>query len=575
MSFETLRDSDDVFDALVIGSGVTGGWAAKEFCERGYRTLMIERGPLVEHRKDYPHESKPPWDMPQRGRVPLAEAEQRQAVQKNCYAYNDFNRQFFGDDRDLPYSTASGTRFTWYRGNQLGGKSLIWARQSYRLSEFDFEANAKDGHGNDWPLRYADLAPWYAHVERHAGISGARDGLPQIPDSESLPPFDMTAPERAIGERIEAAFPDRNFVIGRTANLSQPTQLHLEQGRVACQARTECDRGCSFGAYFSTQSSTLPAAARTGKLAIAPNSVVHSLIFDEASGRVRGVRVIDADDRSERRYFGRVVFLCASTLGSTQLLLHSTSRSFPTGLANRSGVLGRYLMDHNYNAFISARVPGFEDAYYRGRRPTGIYVPNFHYEPGRYHRDFQRGYALGGSAYRVSNWRGGAARDGFGADFKEALTGTGDWGFNFYAQGEMLPRAENQVTLHPSNKDKWGIPQLHFDVRWSDNERRMMESAAEEGTAMMRAAGLEAIEAHVQDGAPGAGIHEMGTARMGRDPASSVFNGFNQAHDIDNLFCTDGSVFCSSATQNPSLTYMALTARAVAYAVDEMKNRRI
>lgn len=575
MSYDTLRDSDEVFDALVIGSGVTGGWAAKEFCEKGYRTLMVERGRLVEHRKDYTNESRPPWDMPHRGKVPLAEAEETQALQKNCYAYNEYTRQFFGNDRDLPYSTEPGTTFTWYRGNQLGGKSLIWARQCYRWSNFDFEANHKDGHGNDWPLRYADLAPWYAYVERHAGISGNRDGLAQIPDSESLPPFDMTAPELAIKERIEAAWPDRNFVIGRTANLSKPTQLHLEQGRVACQARTECDRGCSFGAYFSTQSSTLPAAAKTGKLSIAPNSVVHSLIYDEDSGRVRGVRVIDSEDHSERRYFGRLVFLCASTLGSTQVLLNTKTPSFPNGLANRSGVLGRYLMDHNYSAFVSARVPGFEDAYFRGRRPTGIYVPNFHYEPGRYHRDFDRGYALGGSAYRTANWRGGGWSDGFGADYKSSLTGAGDWGFNFYAQGEMLPQADNQVALHPTKKDRWGIPQLHFNVRFSDNERRMMKSAAEEAEAMMRRAGLEGIKSQIYDGSPGAGIHEMGTARMGRDPADSVFNGNNQAHDIPNLFCTDGSVFCSSATQNPSLTFMAMTARAVDFAVGEMKNQRL
>ena len=571
---DIVRESAEQYDAIVIGSGVTGGWAAKEFCERGHRTLMIERGRMVTHRQDYEGEGVAPWDMPHRGRVPLKEAQADQPIQSRVYAYNDHNRHFFGNDRELPYSTEEGTRFRWYRGNQLGGKSLIWARQCYRWSDFDFAANAADGHGNDWPLRYADLERWYGYVERHAGISAARDGLEQIPDSDSLPPFDMSSPEKDIKRAVEAAFPGRHMVIGRTANLSKPSQLHLEQGRAPCQARVECDRGCSFGAYFSTQSSTLPAAAKTGNLHIAPDSVVHSLITDESGEQVVGVRVIDNNDLSEREYFARVVFLCASTLGSTQILLHSTSRRWPNGLANDSGVLGHYLMDHNYNAFIHARVPGYEDETYKGRRPTGIYVPNPHYKPSLYHPDYLRGYSFGGSAHR-GGWQGAGWRDGFGAAFKDAISQAGSWSFNLYAQGEMLPHFDNEVSLHPTKKDKWGIPQLHMNIRWSKNERRMMEDAAETGEAMMKAAGLENIKAYVQEGAPGAAIHEMGSARMGKDPKDSVFNGWGQAHGIPNLFCTDGAVFCSTATQNPSLTFMALTARAVDYASGEMKNRRI
>ncbi|HEX5788790.1 MAG TPA: GMC family oxidoreductase, partial [Woeseiaceae bacterium] len=388
------------------------------------------------------------------------------------------------------------------------------------------------------------------------------------------PPFEMTSPERAFKSAVEKRFPGRNVIIGRTANLTEPTELQISLGRVLCQARDQCMNGCSFGAYFSTQSATLPAAARTGNLHIAPHSVVHSLIYDAQNRRVRGVRVIDNEDLSEREYLGRVVFLCASTLGSTQILLNSRSRHFPDGLANSSGVLGHYLMDHNYNSLAHARVPGYLDEYYKGRRPTGIYIPNFHYEPGRYAKRFVRGYAIGGSAYR-SGWEGKGWQDGFGAAFKDSLGAAGDWGFSLYAQGEMLPRYDNQVALHPTLKDKWGIPQLQIDCRWSDNELAMMEAANEAESAMLEAAGFEDVTARVRGEEPGLAIHEVGTARMGRDPKESVFNGWNQSHDVPNLFCTDGATFCSTGTQNPSLTLMALTARAADYAAREMKEKRI
>ncbi|MDM7860185.1 GMC family oxidoreductase [Alteromonas sp. ASW11-36] len=571
-----ITDTREEYDVIIVGSGVTGGWAAKEFTERGFKTLMIERGRKVEHRKDYPTEGKGPWEFPERTKVNNLLIEQQYKQQSRSYAFNDTTKHFFGNDRDLPYSTAEGTDFNWIRGNQLGGKSLTWHRQSYRMSEFDFNANKADGHGNDWPIRYTDLKPWYSYVEQHAGISGNRDGLPQLPDSESLPPFEMNSVEKEIQRQFAQIYPDRPMVIGRCAHLSVPTEYHMQHGRVMCQARDECQKGCSFGAYFSTQSSTLPFAAATGNLSIAVDSIVHSLIYDEATNRVRGVRVIDDNDLSTREYFAKVVFMCASTLGTTQIMLNSTSKAFPNGIANSSGVLGHYLMDHCYNAGAGGFVEGYEDEYTSGRRPTGIYVPNFQYEPSRYKKHYVRGYALGGGASR-GDWRGKAHGDGIGADFKTSLTRLGSWYFGLYAQGEMLPRFENQVSLHPTKKDKWGMPQLHFNVSWSENERLMMEDCAQECEGMLKKIGVQNINSFVSTdhNPPGSAIHELGTARMGRDKKESVLNGYNQCHDIPNLFVTDGASYCSSATVNPSLTFMALTVRAVDYCAKEMQQRRI
>ena len=571
-----INDTTEEFDVIVVGSGVTGGWAAKEFTEKGYKVLMIERGRIVEHRKDYPTEAKPPWAFETRTKVNNLLEQEQYKIQSTCYAFNDATKHFFGNDRDLPYSTEGDTDFWWIRGNQLGGKSLTWHRQSFRMSEFDFTANAKDGHGNDWPIRYKDLADWYSYVERYIGVSGAKDGLEQLPDMETQKPFEMTKVEADAQRKLAEAFPDRPMIIGRAAHLTEPTELQVSQGRVVCQARDECQKGCSFGAYFSTQSSTLPAAAKTGNLQIAPNSVVHSLIYDEARNRVRGVSVIDADTLSTREYYGKTVFLCASTLGSTQILLNSTSKRFPNGLANSSGVLGHYLMDHCYNARASGMIEGYEDEYYSGRRPTGVYIPNFQYTPEKYKKHYVRGYALGGSAGR-GNWQGGAYQDGIGADYKNQLTKPGPWHFGFYAQGETLPRFENQVSLHPTKKDKWGIPQLHFNASWSENEYAMMEDCAYECERMLKAMGAVNITSAVstKEKPLGSAIHELGTARMGKDPKESILNAYNQSHDIPNLFVTDGASYCSSATVNPSLTFMALTARAVDYCVKEMKNKRI
>ncbi|WP_339719202.1 GMC family oxidoreductase [uncultured Paraglaciecola sp.] len=571
-----IHESDQEYDAIVVGSGITGGWAAKEFCERGMQTLMIERGRVVEHRKDYIGEGKGPWEFANRTKVDNLLVEEKYNVQKKCYAFNDATKHFFGNDKDLPYTTKKGTGFDWIRGNQLGGKSLIWHRQSYRLSDFDFSANKADGHGNDWPIRYKDLESWYSYVEKFAGISGSTEGLEQLPDSEFLPPFDMTAPELHVKQKIEEQFPDRQLIMGRTAHLTQPTQLHMEQGRVTCQARNECQKGCSFGAYFSTQSSTLPAAAKTGNLSIAPNSVVHSLIYDEKTQRVKGVRVVDNDNLSTREYFAKVVFLCASTLGSAQIMLNTKTKSFPNGIANSSGVLGHYLMDHNYNAGATGTVEGFDDKYFSGRRPSGILVPNFQYKPSLYKKDYVRGYGLAGGSHR-NNWQGNAHQNGIGVDYKNQLNKPGKWSMGLHAQGEMLPRFENYMALHPTKTDKWGIPLLDIDCTWSENEKLMMADAEQTAFDMLTKAGLTDVTSYnsIAKNNPGLAIHELGTARMGRDPKDSVLNGFNQCHDVDNLFVTDGASFCSSAVQNPSLTFMAITVRAVDYCVKEMKSRRI
>jgi len=571
-----ISDSTETYDVIVVGSGMTGGWAAKEFTEKGFKTLMVERGRKVEHRKDYPTEGKGPWLYPNRTKVPLKDVAENYRIQQRCYAFNDMTKHFFGNDKDYPYSTPDNKDFTWIRGNQLGGKSLTWARQSYRMSEYDFIANKADGYGNDWPIRYQDLAPWYTYIERFIGISGGIDNLKQLPDGDHLPPFEMNSPEKHIQALFAEHYPDRPMVVGRCAHLTKPTQEQMQQGRIQCQARNECQKGCSFGAYFSTQSSTLPAAAKTGLLSIATDSIVHSLRYSEKDKRVTGINVIDANTKQTREYSAKVVFLCASTLGSTQVLLNTHSPSHQNGFANSSGVLGHYLMDHCFHAFAEGTVDGFLDEYDSGRRPTGIYLPNFQFEPTRYKKQYLRGYAAGGGASR-GDWRGRAWQDGIGVNFKEALIRPGPWRFNLYAQGEMLPRYENSVSLHSTKKDAWGMPQLHIDCEWSDNERLMMADALNEFESMFKKVGLSDIftASAIDTAPPGSAIHEVGTARMGKDPKDSVLNGYNQCHDVPNLFVTDGASYCSSATVNPSLTFMALTARAADFAAKEMKNRRI
>lgn len=571
-----IKTTTEKFDAIVVGSGITGGWAAKELCEKGLKTLMVERGRPVEHRKDYTTEGVQPWKFRNRGKVDYELVDDQYKTQRKCYAFTDATKQYFSSDKDIPVSTPKGKYFDWIRGNQVGGKSLLWARQSYRLSDLDFTANLKDGHGVDWPIRYTDLAPWYSYVEKHAGISGSVENIPVLPDSEFLPPFEFNNVEKEMKKRIESKYTDRKLIMGRCAHLSVPAAHHIEQGRMQCQARNECQKGCSFGAYFSTQSSTLPAALKTGNLKIAPNSVVHSVIYDKETNRATGVRVIDAETLETREYFAKVVFLCASTLGTTQILLNSKCETFPNGLANSSGVLGHYLMDHLYSSGASGTIEGFESEYYSGRRPTAPYMPRFRNVTDK-HPNFLRGYSLAGGAARDSWWSFGG-KEGLGADFKKQIQQGGGWTFNLGGSGEMLPRYENSVTLHPTRKDKWGIPILHIDCEYSANDIAMRKDMAETAAEILESIGVKNVRkynADISDWSMGLAIHEMGTARMGRDAKTSVLNGFNQAHDVPNLFVTDGACMTSSAWQNPSLTYMALTARASDYAVQQLKLGKI
>lgn len=568
--------STEVYDAIVVGSGISGGWAAKELTEKGLKTLMVERGRPVEHRTDYVGEGIKPWEMPFRGKVENSIVDEKYYVQKKCYAFNDATKHFFGNDKDYPYSTPKDKPFDWIRGNQLGGKSLLWHRQSYRWAEHDFNANALDGHGVDWPIRTKDIEKWYDHVELHAGISGSTENLEILPDSKFLPPFEMNAVEKEMKARIEKKWKTRKLIMGRTAHLSVPAPHHTAQGRIQCQARNECQKGCSFGAYFSTQSSTLPAALATNNLSIATNSIVHSVIYDPKTNRATGVRVIDAETMETREYFAKVVFLCASTLGTTQIMLNSKSESFPTGIANSSGALGHYLMDHLYGAGASGRVEGFTDEYYSGRRPTGLVMPRFT-NYSEMNPNFLRGYQLTGAAMRQS-WDSFSQADGFGADYKKNIRSAGSWIFTLGGSGEMLPRYENQVSLHPTLKDKWGMPQLHIECSLSENDWKMFENIADTAAEILEGIGVKDVTKKIdakKDWHPGLAIHEMGTARMGKDPKTSVLNGFNQAHDVPNLFVTDGSCMASSASQNPSLTYMALTARAADYAVQQLKLGKI
>ena len=566
-------DDNTVFDALVVGSGMSGGWAAKELTERGLKVLLLERGRNVTHRADYLTDSKAPWEMRYAGQIPEAVVARDYSVQKDCYAFSDYTKHFFVNDRENPYETTPGKPFTWIRGYHLGGRSLTWHRQSYRWSDLDFEANKRDGHGVDWPIRYKDIAPWYDRVEEFAGISGSHENLPQLPDGKFQPPFPLNCVEKAMKRKLESEFPDRRLIIGRAAHLTEPTSEQLALGRARCMNRNECQRGCRFGAYFSSLSATLPAANRTGNLSTVTDAIVDSVMHDPSSNRASGARVVDARTLERRTYRARLIFLCASTLGSTQVLLNSRSERFPNGLANDSGMLGRNLMDHIGGVSVSGTVQGFEDKYTKGRRASGCYVPRFRNldEPDD---RFLRGFGYQGGAYR-EDWRRGTHSAGIGPAFKAQLRKPGPWRFAMSGFGEMLPDARNRVWLDPTRKDRWGIPLLHIECTLRDNELAMLDAMASDGKETLAAAGLVDVEAQNDPMPPGLLIHEMGTARMGHDPATSVLNKYNQAHDVPNLFITDGACMTSSACQNPSLTYMALTARAAEAAVDMLKEGRI
>lgn len=568
-----IKKSSTVYDAIVVGSGISGGWVAKELCEKGLKVLLVERGRPVHHQKDYIHEGKALWELPHRGQVDYQLVEDQYSTARKCYAFNDATKHFFPNEKEAPYQTAEGTSFDWIRGHQLGGRSLLWHRQSFRLSDYDFQENLIDGHGTDWPIRYKDIEAWYTHVEKFVGISANRDNIATLPDSECLPAFEFNAVERHAQKKIAEKYKDRRLVQGRCAHLSEPTQFFLDQGRHKCMARNQCQRGCSFGAYFSTLSSTLPAAIKTNNLHIACHSVVHSVIYDKASNRASGVNVIDEQTLETREYKANMVFLCASTIGTTQIMLNSVSESFPDGIANSSGTLGHYLMDHIYNSSAGGVMEGFEDDYYKGQRPTGPIVPRW-VNLGKQTEKFSRGYFLRGNAIRNSVTYM-LDDNSFGEEFKARMRKPGPWYFHLGSSGEMQPKFENAVSLHPKLKDKWGIPQVVINCKWGDNDRMMMEAMADACAEVLEAVGAKHVTRSITDAPPGLAIHEMGTARMGRDPKTSVLNGNNQCHDIPNLFVTDGACMASSAHQNPSLTYMALSARAANFAVEKYKRKEL
>lgn len=555
----------NTFDAIVIGSGITGGIAAKELAEGGLKVLLLERGRMVEHIKDYKYATTDPWDLPHRNLVPPNEMKDYD-VQKNLYLFAQDSKDFLVKDSDHPYTQEKP--FQWYRGYQVGGRSLLWSKHCYRWSDLDFDANLKDGVGIDWPIRYKDLAPWYSHVEKYVGISGSRDGLSQVPDGEFLPPFDMNAMDKHLRKRLKENFPERDLIIGRMAILTQD-----HNGRQRCHGRNLCHRGCIFGAAYSSNAGAIPDAARTGNLTIRPFSIVESLLYDKEKNRVSGLNIIDSETNETTQYFARIVFLNASTLGSTQILLQSKTPEFPNGMANSSGVLGHYLMDHH--AYIGAMggYSGLRDSYYQGERAVSVYIPRF-VNLNRQDRDYVRGYGYENYTNRT-DWTRGLQQPGLGAEWKEGLTKPGEWFVYFEAYGETLPHYDNHVVLDDTKKDKWGLPLLKISMEYRENELKMRKDMLQESKAMLDGMGLDWVTPFNHDPKPGSVIHEMGTARMGNDPKNSVLNKWNQSHDVPNLFVTDGSCMDSTACQNPSLTYMALTARACDYAMKEMKKGTI
>ena len=557
------------YDAIVVGTGISGGWAAKELTEKGLRTLVLERGRDVKHLVDYPTMTKEPWELPNANLLSGEDLKQY-PVQSRSDEINQGNKHWWVKDWENPYTETKP--FDWIRGYHVGGRSLMWGRQSYRFSPMDFEANAKDGIGVDWPIRYEDLAPWYDYVESYIGVSGQAEGIENLPDGKFLPPMEMNCVEKVFRDNVAKKFGGRKVTIGRTAHVTAP--LPHDPNRGTCQSRDLCDRGCPYGAYFSSNSSTLPAAMKTGNMTLRPNSIVHSVIYSQEIKRAIGVKVLDAETGEEVEFFSDIVFLNASTLGSTFILLNSVSSRFPNGMGNSSDQLGRNLMDHQFRAGAEGKWVGFEDQYYIGRRPTGIYIPRFRNIGEDKQTDYIRGFGYQGRASR-SNWMRGIAELAVGEKLKDLLTQPGSWSFGITGFGECLPYQENRVTLNRDIRDINGLPTLTIDAEWKDNEKNMRKDMKAAAAEMLEASGFKNVKTFDNPDNMGLGIHEMGTARMGLDPKTSVLNKWNQLHEVPNVFVTDGSCMTSSACQNPSLTYMAITARAVDYAVKELKKQNL
>jgi choline dehydrogenase-like flavoprotein len=556
--------ADNTFEAIVVGSGISGGWAAKELCEKGLKVLMLERGHHIEHVQDYAESNKPAWEYPHRGGRTQKMIEEY-PVLKRDYPLNERNLSFWAVDKDCPY--VEKKPFGWFRGYHTGGRSLMWGRQSYRWSDLDFEANAKDGIAIDWPVRYNEIAPWYDYVETFAGISGSLEGIPHLPDGKFLPPMEMNVVEQAVAGAIKKHYNNqRTMIIGRTANLTKTIP-----GRPSpCQYRNMCMNGCPFGGYFSTQSSTLPAARATNNLTLRNFSIVTEIIYDKDTKKAKGVRVLDAQTNQTYEYFSKIIFLCASTFNSTWILMRSATDIWPDGLGSSCGELGHNVMDHHLKLGASGDVEGFEDKYVYGFRPNGVYVPRFRNLPGSEKRNYLRGFGYQGGASR-EGWGRQIAELNIGAEFKDALGEPGKWTMGIGGFGEMLPYHENKITLSKEKKDKWGLPVLEFDVEFKENEKNMRIDIVNDAKEMLDIAGVKNIRGGDGGCEPGWGIHEMGTARMGNDRKTSVLNKWNQVWDAPNVFVTDGSFMTSASCVNPSLTYMAFTARAVDHAVNELK----
>lgn len=558
--------AENTYDAIVIGSGISGGWAAKELAEKGLKTLMLERGKDIVHVKDYVNATKGPWQFPHRG------GRTQQMIKdypklKRDYPLNETNLDWWASDKDSPYTEIK--RFDWFRGYHVGGRSLMWGRQSYRMSDLDFEANAKEGIAIDWPIRYKDIAPWYDHAERFAGISGSKEGLPQLPDGQFLPPMAMTCVEKDIAARIKEHYKGtRAMIIGRTANITVD-----HEGRTACQFRNKCWLGCPFGAYFSTQSSTLPAAMKTGNLTVRPWSIVTKILYNKDTKKATGVEVLDAETNKTYQYFSKIVFLNASTLNSAWILMNSATDVWPDGLGSSSGELGHNIMDHHLGIGARGIVEGYEDKYSYGKRANGIYIPRYRNLFGD-KRNYLRGFGYQGGGMR-SGYSSSAEEMSIGAGYKDALCEPGQWTMSIGGFGETLPYHENKVTLDKSNKDKWGLNILAMDIEYKENEKNMRKDMLEDAKEMLTVSGVKNVTGRDGDGTLGRGIHEMGSARMGLDPKTSVLNKWNQVWDAPNVFVTDGSFMTSSACPNPSLTYMAMTARAANHAVEELKKHNL